>query len=59
VDLDVSKVVITTRTGGLAEAVRRGGDVATFNRSDDLRGARFVGVDLLTPGSSKPTSPAS
>jgi DinB superfamily/Pentapeptide repeats (8 copies) len=34
------------RTSGLAEAARRGGDVATFNRSDDLRGAQFVGVDL-------------
>jgi hypothetical protein len=34
------------RTGGLAEAARRGGEVATFNRSDDLRGARVVGVDL-------------
>jgi hypothetical protein len=31
---------------GFTEAARRGGDVATFNRSDDLRGAQFVGVDL-------------
>jgi DinB family protein/pentapeptide repeat protein len=31
---------------GLVEAARRGETVATFNRSDDLRGAQFVGVDL-------------
>jgi hypothetical protein len=34
------------RASGLAVAAQRGGNVATFNRSDDLRGARFVGVDL-------------
>jgi hypothetical protein len=33
-------------TVGLAEAARQGGDVATFNRSDDLRGAHFAGVNL-------------
>src|SRR5258706_12137574 len=33
-------------TVGLAEAARGGEDVATFNRSDDLRGARFAGVNL-------------